>query len=78
MDSPIPPKRSDVLGAAWARAVWLDKAINEVENDKKAVSPKLKAMVYMCQIHTQRKGRVYFSLPSPPFAANSLIYSGER
>jgi len=28
--------------------------------------------------HTQRKGRVYFSLPSPPFAANSLIYSGER
>jgi len=28
--------------------------------------------------HTQRKGRVYFSLPSPPFAANSLIYNGER
>ena len=62
MDSPIPPKRSDVLGAAWARAVWLDKAINEVENDKKAVSAKLKAMVYMCQIHNQLCKTVLYGL----------------
>lgn len=62
MDSPIPVKRTDVLAAAWGRAVWLDQAINQVENDKRTVTPKLKALVYMCQIHNQLCKTVLYGL----------------
>lgn len=60
--SPMSPKRTDVLASLWTRAQWLDKAQKEVDEDKKQVTPKLKQLVYMAQVHSQLCKTILYGL----------------
>jgi len=53
LSPPIPPKRSEILLAIWNRAKWLDTTINNVDSNKKKVTPKLKQQIYMAQVYNQ-------------------------
>ena len=62
MSPPTPPKRSDVLLALWKRAIWLDDTINNVDKNKKRVTPKLRTQIYMTQVYNQLCKTVLYGL----------------
>ena len=62
MNPPTPPKRSDVLLAIWNRAAWLDEAINNLDRNKKRITPKFKQQIYMAQVYNQLCKTVLYGL----------------
>jgi len=61
--NPTPtPKRIDVLMALWTRAQWLNNRISDVDCEKRQVTPKLKQLVYMTQVHSQLCKTILYGL----------------